>query len=287
MAPAARTTDSTGSYAIVDPASSISLSAAGTVDSYMVTSQQSMIESQSQPGSSSTPGEVVSEGHLDPYAEATRRSVETPASGALPPRHPVGRQVPIVDSRMGTQAGSSFTPKPRQGSRHRDRAASTSVIRESSKTHSARREARSCLWSHPTIYDGNLSSYRVSRGQSSRRRCFYTPSSCFCIRVLVSFGHDFTWSGTTSWLRLGFYHTLLRGHHVGIYGTCSTERYRRCRVHHSIATCGIGYTGCRRHGALRIRSRCPREWSGFTPRSQRMGIEPARTRCTNSWGVLC
>ena len=85
MAPAARITDSMDSYAMVDPASSISLSAAGTVDSYMVTSQQSMIESQSQPGSSSTPGEVVSEGHLDPYAEATRRSVETPASGALPP----------------------------------------------------------------------------------------------------------------------------------------------------------------------------------------------------------
>ena len=128
MAPAARTTDSTGSYALVDPASSISLSAAGTVDSYMVASQQSMVESQSQPGSSSTPGDTVSEGHHDPYAEATRLPAETPAPGSLPPRHPVGRQVPIIDSRMGTPVGSSFTPKPRQGSRHRDRAASTSVI---------------------------------------------------------------------------------------------------------------------------------------------------------------
>ena len=138
MAPAARTTDSTGSYALVDPVACISLSAAGTVDSYMVTSQHSVVESQSRQGSSSTPGDTVSEGHPDPYVEVTRRPGEGPAPGSLPPRHPVGRQAPTIDGRMGAQAGPSFTPKPRQGSRHRDRAASTSVIRESSKTHSAR-----------------------------------------------------------------------------------------------------------------------------------------------------
>ena len=90
MAPAARTTDSTGTYASVEPPASMTLSAAGTVDSYMVASQQSVVESQSLHGSSSTPGDTVSEGPSDPHVEATLRPLEAQATGHLPPTHPVG-----------------------------------------------------------------------------------------------------------------------------------------------------------------------------------------------------
>ena len=102
MAPAARTTDSTGSYALVDPPSSMTFSAAGTVDSYMVASQQSVVESQSLHGSGSTPGDTVSEGPLDPYVDATLRPLEAQATGSLPPRHPAGRQAPTIEKGDGS-----------------------------------------------------------------------------------------------------------------------------------------------------------------------------------------